>query len=118
MIIHVDQEGSLRNLEMMLHEVVADPSIQSVMILACEANGFTPEFVNPVLQSCPKPIFGGIFPEILTESAKLSKGTIIAGLPAGKRLIGVLSLGEIANSGKDYLEFYNKTCVVGLVENR
>ncbi len=30
-------------------------------------------------------------------------------------LIGVLSLGEIANSGRDYMELYNKTCVVGIL---
>ena len=30
-------------------------------------------------------------------------------------LIGILSMGEIANTGKDYMEFYNKTCVVGIL---
>jgi hypothetical protein len=80
MIIRIDEEGSLENLEALLSEVVADPRVKAVMVLACDANGFTPSNSDHLFTEISKPIFGGIFPQILTESDNLEKGTIVAGI--------------------------------------
>ena len=39
----------------------------------------------------------------------------ISSLTTKKMLFGAVTIGEIANSGNKYINFYNKTCVIGSV---
>ena len=80
MIILTDKQGSLSNLGKMLREAEADTTVKAIMVLACEANNFTPENSDVLFRNVNKPIFGGIFPQILYNTENLLTGTIVAGL--------------------------------------
>ncbi|RQD77118.1 FIST N-terminal domain-containing protein [Desulfonatronospira sp. MSAO_Bac3] len=80
MILRVCRKGSVESLQSMLQEVQNHGRVKSILILACDANGFTPENVDPVLQECGLPLLGGVFPQIIAEGENLEKGTIVAGL--------------------------------------
>ncbi|AKF24787.1 hypothetical protein YH65_04855 [Sulfurovum lithotrophicum] len=53
---------------------------ESVMILACDANGFKKELVDPILLKHTVSIIGGIFPSVIYNDKKYDKGTIFIGL--------------------------------------
>ena len=80
MLIKVCREGSVESLQAMLEEVAGDSRVKSVLILAGDGNGFTPGMVDPLLENCPLPLVGGIFPQIISGGENLGKGTIVAGL--------------------------------------
>ncbi len=80
MIINVCQEGSPESFHRMLTSMTEHPQVQAIMILACDANGFTPQTIDPWLRECPLPVFGGIFPQIIAHGSNLEKGTVMAGL--------------------------------------
>jgi len=50
------------------------------MILACDANGFKKELIDPILLNHTVSIIGGIFPSVIYNDKKYDKGTIFIGL--------------------------------------
>jgi hypothetical protein len=80
MIISVCRQGTPESFHRMLKIMAENEQVQAIMILACDANGFTPEIIDPWLRDCRVPVFGGVFPQIITGGANLEKGTILAGL--------------------------------------
>jgi len=53
---------------------------ESVMILACDANGFKKELIDPILLKHTISIIGGIFPSIIYNTKKYDQGTLFIGL--------------------------------------
>ncbi|NSW90607.1 MAG: FIST C-terminal domain-containing protein [Firmicutes bacterium] len=80
MFINLDREGTVKRLQYLLKQADDDENTSGILILACDANSFTPEMVDEVLKQCKKPLFGGIFSRILFNKEILEKGTIVAGI--------------------------------------
>lgn len=55
---------------------------RSLMILACEADGWDPTELTPWLQALQLPVIGGVFPSIIHRATNLRSGTLVVGLPA------------------------------------
>ncbi len=80
MIIKVDRSGTIERLRTLMEDVSRNNQVKGLLILTCDDNGFTPDAIDTDLKDVSIPLFGGIFPAIIHDSEKLTKGTIIAGL--------------------------------------
>jgi hypothetical protein len=78
MFIDVEREGSVEALEALLQRA-KEKGVTGVLLLACDANGFTPQSVDGLLQSVPFSLFGGIFPEVIYKDEKLTRGSVLLG---------------------------------------
>lgn len=99
MHIHFLDAPDSQNLGALIQRVADDPGTRSLVILACDADNLETEALNPVLRSCPKPIFGGVFPRIIHDRKALEHGALVVGLAFEARC-GVIS--GLSDPGGDY----------------
>jgi len=98
-LIRSDATADVEALSRLLQEVAAAPDVGLIVVLACDANGFTPTALDPALRACPKPLIGGIFPQIIEGSQVYQRGTIVAGLRCRATVTTIDSLDQ---SGADF----------------
>jgi hypothetical protein len=80
----------------MLKQLDADKSVASVLVFAADGNGWTPSGIDDILRAAAKPVFGGIFPQILHDAEHLEVGTVIVGLPNVAQITVVDGLSDRA----------------------
>ena len=66
----------------------------SLMILACEADGWDPVEMSPWLRSLELPVFGGIFPNIIHRGTSLRSGTLVVGFAARVEVAAINALSR------------------------
>jgi len=76
---HLVSEASAQELALAI-EKLSHSGAKSVLILACDQDGWNKEWIDPLLCNCPLPLFGGIFPAIVFNAQVLSRGTLVIGL--------------------------------------
>lgn len=86
--------GTIEELNSLIRQAVDQPGVEGILIFACDANGFTPQEVDPILAKVPIPIFGGIFPQILYMGEHYDRGTLIVGLYTKPHLVTIPLLND------------------------
>lgn len=79
MVVRYEETGKLRGIESIIREMDSDTTITGIMVFACHSNHFTSDQLDPILTTCNKPIFGGIFPSVIYDSKKCLTGSVIIG---------------------------------------
>lgn len=78
MNIYLDEEGSLEGLRKAVEKALGEGA-GGLVILACEANGFTPAGLDPLLKTISAPVIGGTFPLIMNCGRTYQQGSLVLG---------------------------------------
>ena len=97
MHVQVDKTGTLRGLQESI-DAVQGAGCRSIILFACDQNGFQPSDIDPVLQNVSVPLIGGIFPAIIFGKDKLDKGTIALGC---SRPVQTVRISDLENTVAD-----------------
>ncbi len=89
-----DPKGSPAIFSRMMKELQDEPDVGGLLVFSCDANAWSPEYITPMVQTISKPVFGGIFPQIIYENTALDTGTLILGLPVIPEVAVISSLSQ------------------------
>ncbi len=105
MYYQVDHTGSFVELRNMLLDLDRR-GMKSLLILACEGNGYEYDDLNQLLKTIKTPLAGGLFPVVLHGGEKLDRGCIVIGLEAKS---SVHIIPDLSRRSMDYEQLIEET---------
>ncbi len=76
-----EESGTVDRLATRVADWEASDDVQSILVLGCAGDGWTPAAIDPLLTGAGKPIWGGLFPRIICYGQHHEHGFIMLGLP-------------------------------------
>lgn len=94
MLIRFDPSGSAESFARLVAEMDADRDTGLLLVLAGDANGFTPASIDPILADIRVPVLGGIFPKVINDGVLHDRGTVVASLPCRAATVVIEQLSD------------------------
>jgi hypothetical protein len=98
-IVETGKTGSISEFRQLINSVSRNSQVKSILVLACDGNDWAPEVIAAITRTVSKPIFGGIFPGIISGEETLLQGTIVAGFFEDA---DVQVVSDLSNPDKNY----------------
>ncbi len=108
-MILVDQTGSLDTFINNIHAVI-NAGAKSLLLFACDKNGFTPEDLNDTLRSLQLPVLGGVFPSIISQGQHFDRGSIVYGANITTKTTTVRGLSDESCEYASQMQALAETC--------
>lgn len=90
-------DASLDLLRAGLQSLDQDPAVGAIWVFAADAEGYTPEALDPVLRSLSKPVFGGVYPQLIWGAQRFERGAALVGLGCPLQLTVIERLSALSD---------------------
>lgn len=104
MKVFVDKSGTLSAFKRTLEKALGEGQAKSLFVLSCDGNDFTPERVDPILQSIPVPLFGGTFPMVLNGKEKMTQGNIVVAMERSAEVYFIPGMSDPESDFEEMLD--------------
>jgi hypothetical protein len=95
---HWIPDASPQSLGDALRRLDADPATGALWVFAADADGYTPESLDPVLTTLRAPVFGGVYPQVIWGAQHHVRGAIIVALAAPLHLAVIEQLSALTDA--------------------